>query len=140
MNELLALCETAFWWVIGATLEATVIIALILAVQALLRDRPQREPQIEHVLVGEVVERLGALAFRLHKAGLPQDLQVLRDVCDRHVCLGSERLYVSRALGKQVQQLQTSRAGQGVADTGEFRVDLSLELSMRHTGSIEVCE
>lgn len=39
MNGLLTWCETAFWWVLGSTLEATVIIALIVGVQALLRDR-----------------------------------------------------------------------------------------------------
>ena len=95
--------------------------------EAALGDGPQREPELEHVVAGEPVADLRALALRLDEVGVAQDLEVLRDAGDGHVGLGGQRLDVARRLREEVEQLEAAVAGQRVADPGEEGVEALLE-------------
>lgn len=90
------------------------------------------EPQFEHVIAGQSIGHLRAFAFGLHEVRSAQHLEMLRDVRDGHLRLGSQGIDVAWSLGKQVDQFQPALAGQGLSNARELPVQPLLIDTMRH--------
>src|SRR5205823_5217508 len=61
---------------------------------------------------------------------LAEYLEVLRRVGQRQLDLGRERVDGAFSLSEQLQQFETMRAGERLADTGELAVEAIFEITM----------
>jgi rhodanese-related sulfurtransferase len=61
-----------------------------------------------------------------------EDMEVLGDVRDGHLCFVGECLDVAGRLGEQVKQLEAAVAGHCLGDACELRVDMLLERPVAH--------
>src|SRR5207244_22567 len=92
----------------------------------------QGAPELEDLGCTEPIDDLESAFVGLHHTGLSEHLKVGRGVGKAEPGLLRQLVDRALALAKQVEQLQTVRARQSLADGRELGVETILERAMTH--------
>jgi hypothetical protein len=87
----------------------------------------KRAEKLTDRLIGQPVDNKLTLFFGRHQAGCPQDLQMLGGIGDGQTGFFRQNLYSSPTLAKQIQQLQSFRAGNRFSDACKLFVNFILK-------------
>ena len=93
-------------------------------------------PQGADILAAEAIGDEAALAPGLDKACLPEHLEVGAGQFDVDVRLCCQDLHGLLALGEDLQEFKTLRAGGGLADPGDLFVEKVFEFALVHISYI----
>ncbi len=97
--------------------------------QALFSQTTQIHPQIGDPLFRQPVKHVFAVLARVHEPGRAQHLQVRARQLDTDVSLLRQGFHRFLTLTQQLDQFQTFRAGQRLADTADLLVENIFEFA-----------
>jgi len=91
------------------------------------RQAPQTQKELAHGGIGESIRDVQARFLTVHQTRSPEHLQMVRGGGHALTGLPGERFDGSRALGKQVEQLETPCARRGLTDACDLVVNGRLQ-------------
>src|SRR5262249_53009724 len=95
--------------------------------ELVLGDDADGSGQLEHGRIGQSIEDEQAFLATLYQGCLPKGLEMLRRIREREIQLRRKRVDRPFSLRQELEHLKAARAGEGLADARELRVEAVLE-------------